>query len=1113
MHPAEGEMGKLIAAHDWSRSPVGPANKWPPSLATTLGFMLPARAQIVLFWGPQYVAFYNDAYAPTIGDKHPRALGRPASESWTELWDDLEPLLRKVRESGETVFANDRPFRIRRRGYDEQVFFDISYSAVRGLDGGVDGVLCIVSETTQRVLAERTSAAEKEHLAQLFRQAPSFMAMMRGPDHVFEFANAAYERLVGHRDVVGKPIRQALPDISGQGFFELLDKVYATGEPFRGQAASVVLRSAPGAVPEERLLDFIYQPVRDAQGAVTGIFVEGSDVTDRERAIAAQRESEERLRLSTEAGAIGTWDFHPATGELRWDERCKALFGLPPDADVTYEGSFVAGLHPEDRERTERAVADALNPGGTGYYNIEYRTIGLTDGVERWIVATGRTVFAGGKAARFIGTVVDISDQKRAAAALDTESRALETLNRTAAQVAAELNLERLVQTVVDAGVKLTGAQFGAFFYNVIDQMGESYTLYSLSGAPREAFSRFPMPRNTKVFAPTFSGSGTVRSDDITKDPRYGDNAPYRGMPEGHLPVRSYLAVPVVSRTGEVIGGLFFGHKRSGAFDARSERLMSGLAAQAAVGIDNARLFLSAQRLAADLETQVEARTQERDTVWRVSHDLLGIADLNGVWRSVNPAWGSTLGWDVADILGRTSEWITHPDDRASTRAELTRLAQGEATSVFENRFRARDGTYRTLSWTAVADKGAVYTVARDVTEERAQAAALVEAEERLRQAQKMETVGQLTGGIAHDFNNLLQIITGNVGTLLRNLPESERRLRRSAENAMTGAHRAAMLTQRLLAFSRRAPLDPKPTNPNKLVAGMSDLLHRTLGETIQIETVLAPGTWRVEADVNQLESAILNLAVNARDAMPNGGKLMIETANTHLDRDYTAQHAEVTAGQYIVISVSDTGCGMSKEALNRAFEPFFTTKEPGKGTGLGLSMVYGFVKQSGGHVKAYSEPGQGTTIKIYLPRLFGAAPEEEETPTQIVPEGVRDETILVCEDDDDVRAYSVEVLRDLGYRVLEAHDGPSALRLLERQEGRVDLLFTDVVLPSGMTGAVLAENARILRPGLKVLFTTGYARNAIVHHGRLDPGVHLITKPFSYAELASRVRDLLDAV
>lgn len=579
----------------------------------------------------------------------------------------------------------------------------------------------------------------------------------------------------------------------------------------------------------------------------------------------------------------------------------------------------------------------------------------------------------------------------------DLQAKHLETLNRTAAAVAAELDLSRIVQLVTDAGVELTSARFGAFFYNTINEAGESLMLFSLSGADRSEFEHFGHPRATAVFAPTFKGEGVVRSDDITRDPRYGKNAPNRGMPKGHLPVRSYLAVPVKSRSGEVIGGLFFGHPDPAVFSETSERLMLGLAGQAAVAIDNARLFEAAQRANQTLEQRVEERTRE-----------------------------------------------------------------------------------------------------------------LEEAHEALRQSQKMETVGQLTGGIAHDFNNLLQIVSGNLDLLRQKLPADATHLKRYADRASTGAERAATLTQRLLAFSRRQPLAPKPVDINRLIPGMSELLHRTLGETIEIEAVLAPRLWTVEADPNQLENAILNLALNARDAMPEGGKLTIETQNTHLDHSYAAMNPEVEAGQYTVICISDTGEGMDAETSARAIEPFFTTKEVGRGTGLGLSMVYGFVKQSGGHIKIYSEPGEGTTVKMYLPRLFGKLDEKIEEATFGSIEAQGEETILVCEDDEDVRAYSAEVLRELGYRVLEATDGPASLAILEANPD-VDLLFTDVVLPSGMSGAVLAKEAVKLKPEIKTLFTTGYARNAIVHHGRLDPGVDLLTKPFSYAELAARVRDILD--
>ena len=355
----------------------------------------------------------------------------------------------------------------------------------------------------------------------------------------------------------------------------------------------------------------------------------------------------------------------------------------------------------------------------------------------------------------------------------------------------------------------------------------------------------------------------------------------------------------------------------------------------------------------------------------------------------------------------------------------------------------------------------------------------------------------------------MLALWTVAVSLFSRHLPEEMGRLRRAAAQAMAGAQRAAALTQRLLAFARRQPLDPKPVDVNVLVRGMSELLRRALGETVEVETVLSGGLWRTEADPNELESALLNLAVNARDAMPSGGKLTIETSNGHLSEDYAARHAEVTPGQYVLISVSDTGAGMDKETMSRVFEPFFTTKGEGKGTGLGLSQVYGFVKQSHGHVELYSEPGQGTTVKVYLPRLTGDVAEANAALDQIVPEAATGEVILVVEDDADVRAYSVAALRELGYAVVEASDGPSALALLD--ERPVHLLFTDVVLPGGMSGADVARGARERHPGIKVLFTSGYSRNAIVHHGRLDPGVQLLTKPFTFESLANKVRDVLD--
>lgn len=392
-----------------------------------------------------------------------------------------------------------------------------------------------------------------------------------------------------------------------------------------------------------------------------------------------------------------------------------------------------------------------------------------------------------------------------------------------------------------------------------------------------------------------------------------------------------------------------------------------------------------------------------------------------------------------------------------------------------------------------------------------------LKAEEALRQAQKMEAIGQLTGGVAHDFNNLLTVILGGLETVHRQLsphpsPEALKKTEQAVAMARHGAERAATLTARLLAFARRQPLDPRPVDVSRLITGLADMLQRTLGETVSFETVSGAGLWLTHVDAGELENVLVNLAVNARDAMPEGGKLTVETSNAFLDEAYVAGIAEpVAAGQYVLLAVTDTGSGMDADTASKVFEPFFTTKAVGKGTGLGLSQVYGFVRQSGGHIRLYSEPGMGTSVKIYLPRLLGGVLEAEKTTSDA---GVADggsETILLVEDHEDLRSYSSGVLRELGYKVLEAANGRIALDLLQANHD-IALLFTDVVLPEGLDGRELANEAARRRPGLKVLFTTGYSRNAIVHNGRLDADVNLIGKPFTFRELALRVRRLLDA-
>jgi len=821
-----------------------------------------------------------------------------------------------------------------------------------------------------------------------------------------------------------------------------------------------------------------------------------------------------------------------------WNEGAARMLGW---TETEVLGETLERLFPpgEGAAALRQEMRDALAVGrGGGMEGWRIRR----DGSKIWAVGEMSPIRdRAGAVVGFTKILRDRTGDREAQEAIAEERRALEVLNRAGSALAAKTDLQVLVQIVTDAGVELTGAEFGAFFYNVENEAGESYMLYTLSGAPAEAFSKFPMPRNTAVFEPTFSGKGIVRSDDITKDPRYGHNAPRKGMPEGHLPVRSYLAVPVSSRNGGVIGGLFFGHAQTGVFDERSERGMEGLAAEAAVAIDNARLFQALERELAQ-RRKAEAELADSEARLRLATEAAEI----GTW-DYDPASGE-LRWDVRcrQLFGLSPEApVTyegsflaglHPDDRQRADEAVQRALDPHGSGRYNFEYRTIGIEDRKQRWIAAngraffdSGKGArfVGTVIditdRKATEERlhqlnerleeqveAEIGKRAEAEEALRQAQKMEAVGQLTGGIAHDFNNLLAGISGSLEVIERRLSQGRRDgIERFINAAQTSARRAAALTQRLLAFSRRQTLDPKPTDVNRLVFGMEDLITRTVGPAINVEVVGAAGLWPTKVDNAQLESALLNLAINARDAMPDGGKLTIETANKWLD-NRAGRERDLPPGQYISVCVTDTGTGIPKEITGRIFDPFFTTKPIGQGTGLGLSMIHGFVRQSGGQVRVYSEPGHGTTMCLYLPRYSGDITEEPEGVEARISEDGAGETVLVIDDEPTVRMLIVEVLEEAGYVPLEAEDGPSGLKIL-KSDVRIDLLITDVGLPGGMNGRQVADAARLSRPDLKVLFVTGFAENAAVGNGHLEAGMEVITKPFVMTELANKITDMIE--
>jgi PAS domain S-box-containing protein len=516
------------------------------------------------------------------------------------------------------------------------------------------------------------------------------------------------------------------------------------------------------------------------------------------------------------------------------------------------------------------------------------------------------------------------------------------------------------------------------------------------------------------------------------------------------------------------------------------------------------------RRLNETLESQVAERTRERDRLWRVSDDFIGIASFDGWWVSVNPAGTAILGWSEAELLSTPIASLWHPDDVAATREYRQRLIDGGSTVRFQNRYRHKDGSYRWMSWSSTAEQGFIYALGRDVTAEREAAEALQRTEEQLRQSQKMEAVGQLTGGIAHDFNNLLTGVIGSLELTRKRVAQGRMsEIERYIALAMSSANRAAALTHRLLAFARRQPLDPKTVHVDRLVGSMEDLLRRSIGEAIRLDIVAPPDLWTTFCDPNQLESALLNLVLNSRDAMPDGGTLTIACANVGSAELAETVRGDVTPGDHVCLSVSDTGVGMSESVRARAFDPFFTTKPTGQGTGLGLSMVYGFVRQSEGHVHIESAPGRGTSVRLYLPRRSGALDASRETPSGAEAQtAAAGETILVIEDEQSVRELMVDLLHDLGYATLEAADGPAGLKILQSNR-RIDLLVTDIGLP-GMSGRQVADAGRDHRPGLKVLFMTGYAEIAAVTRGFLKPGMEMLTKPFAVEALAARVRDMI---
>ncbi len=820
--PESGEMAERIRLYDWSQTPLGPITTWHTALRSTLGLCLNSSIPTSIYWGADLRLLYNDAWAPVPAHRHPWALGRPAREVWSDIWEIVEPQFARVWTSGEGFATYDQMLPIDRGGRIEETYWNYSLSPIRDERGDVVGIFNQGHETTAKVKAERAREGELDRFRELFQQAPGAVAWLEGPEHKYILANAAYLQLIGRRDILGKPVAEVLPEVVEQGFGEVLDQVYRSGVPYVAASTLVPLRRRPGAPAENRLLDFVFQPIR-RHGDVDGIFVQAHDVTERAQAEAALRSSEENLR--------------------RLNEHLEALV----------------------QERTSE-LSSALREQQTLVYRL--RTTLQTSLIYQGYMRPDGVL-------------------------LEANAASLEGIDCKAEDVV------------------------GKYFWET----------------------------------PWFSDTP--------------------GMPQM---VREAVALVAAGES---------------------------------------------MRQRIDVQLPVGQRTFDFSM------------------RPVKDERGQVIG---------------------------------------------------------------IVPEAVDVTP-------LLQTEERLRQSQKMEAIGQLTGGIAHDFNNLLTGIIGSLDMMERRITERRyERVGEYAKAAIASANRAAALTHRLLAFARRQPLDPKPVAVNSLIASVEDMLRRALGESIQLHILAGADLWLTRCDSNQLENAILNLVINARDAMPNGGDITIEASNAEIDSSNVLK-----PGQYVCISVTDNGTGMSPEVIAKAFDPFFTTKPLGQGTGLGLSMIYGFVMQSGGDITMRSQVGEGSSISLYLPRYRGEiASSTHDVGGTGSFRALQEHTVLVVEDEPVVRRLIAELLQELGYRVIEAGDGKSGLDILLSNEP-IELLITDVGLPE-LNGRQMADSARQHRPKLKVLLMTGYAEHAIQEKEGLAAGMRMMTKPFQMEALAQRVQEMIAA-
>jgi PAS domain S-box-containing protein len=880
------------------------------------------------------------------------------------------------------------------------------------------------------------------------------MFIFWGPEHLC-FYNDAYRQSIG-------PERH--PNALGQPALGVWEEIWTTIGPQIEQVMSgggatwhenQLLPITRNGQLEDVYWTYSYGPIdhQDAPNGIGGVLVVVTETTQQVLDAKQLKETDQRLDLALSAGnGIGTWDWDIVSDRVVADVRFAQLYGVDPAMAAAGAPivEFFKRIHPEDFPGLQVGIDEAMRTGGM--LSVEYR-LQQPDGSAPWVLAEGRCQLSDeGKPVRLAGVTFDITDRRKAEDKLRQLNAELEqrVIQRTQAR-----------GTTWQVSPDLLGALNADGFFETSNPAWKTVLGWTEEEVAAQSIWELLHPddleRTRGGFALTQIGQPAIRFPNR-----------YRCKDGGYRSI-SWVGVP-----------------------------------------EDGLVYCSGRDI-----TEEVAAANERDRIFEISPDLIGVAGFDGYLKSINPAWAKALGRTEAELLARPFSEIIHPDDLADTGDVVAQLSSGQPVLQFHVRLLKADGDPIAFAWSAIPDQNPdsriFYTVGRDITEDAAKTAALLAAQDALRQSQKMEAVGQLTGGIAHDFNNLLAGIAGSLELIGKRIGEQGMAgFDRHLGIAQASTQRAAALTQRLLAFSRRQTLDPKPTDVNRLVRGVEDLLRRSVDPKIEITVVGAIGLWLTKIDGSQLENALLNLVINARDAMPDGGRITIETANKWID-ERSAKDRELTPGQYISLCVTDTGTGMPPDVIERAFDPFYTTKPLGQGTGLGLSMIHGFVRQSGGQVRIYSELGQGTTMCLYLPRFAGELEQEGAEPADQVLEQSHGETVLVIDDEEPIRMLISDVLQEAGYHVLEAPDGPSGLKILQ-SDARIELLITDVGLPGGFNGRQVADAARQTRPGLKVLFVTGYAENAVVGNGHLDPGMQVITKPFQMTALALRVREIIES-